>query len=378
MSDSHFKSRLFLRKALSLFLAICMTGILADVGLQVIEFLRTQSDEPRSYYSFQLIANDGKPLSHRKGRIKLIPHPAFVYRHAPNQRDPCFLINSAGLRGGEIRAKRDSMIRIIAIGGSTAFGTGLPSDNATWTAQLQKRYVNIEVLNAGVIGYLSGQELTYLVTTLVGLNPDIVIALDGWNDFSTPPSVPPYSYGFGGFDQVEQQLEIACRLTSNNYPKRILANLLNGFFPAITASIRRLSDEPPGPSDSRLNQVASTYATNHRKMDLVGKAFGFALLTVLQPDARVLFPDKLDPGPQDRYERFCGVAKRLLAETGIPTVDLNDSSSMFSLEMFKDAIHLDPRGNRVIADLIAKELDRRPELFSVRGYLPQQAKEDGQ
>jgi lysophospholipase L1-like esterase len=376
MSDRYFRFHALRRQVRDVFLAFCLTSILAEGSLQVIEFLRTKREEPRSYYSFQLTANDGTPLSHRKGRLKLIPHPALVYRHAPNQHDPCFSINSTGLRGGEIAAKRDGMIRVIGIGGSTAFGTGLPSDDDTWTSQLQKRSVNLEVLNAGVIGYLSGQELSYLVTALVELSPDVVIALDGWNDFSTAPSVLPYSYGYGGFDQVEQQLEVAYRLTSNNYPQRIMANLINGFFPAIGASIRRLSAERPRPSGSHLYQVASTYAMNHRKMALVGEAFGFSFLTVIQPEARVLFPDKLAPDPSDSYKRFCEAAKKLLSENGIPVLDLNDSPSMFSLEMFKDAIHLDPSGNRAIAEVIGRELDRRPELVKAHGPLQKLAKAD--
>jgi hypothetical protein len=39
-----------------------------------------------------------------------------------------------------------------------------------------------EVINAGVGGFYSGQELTYIVTELVDYNPDIIIAFDGFND----------------------------------------------------------------------------------------------------------------------------------------------------------------------------------------------------
>ena len=45
--------------------------------------------------------------------------------------------------------------------------------------QLAQR-LNVEVINAAVIGHGSGQELTYLLTELVDLHPDVVIALDGW------------------------------------------------------------------------------------------------------------------------------------------------------------------------------------------------------
>ncbi|MBS0169536.1 MAG: hypothetical protein JSR62_04215 [Nitrospira sp.] len=67
------------------------------------------------------------------------------------------------------------------MGGSTAFGTGLESDRESVASQLAQ-LLNVEVINAAVIGHGSGQELAYLLSELVNLQPDVVIALDGWND----------------------------------------------------------------------------------------------------------------------------------------------------------------------------------------------------
>jgi hypothetical protein len=43
-----------------------------------------------------------------------------------------------------------------------------------------------EVLNAGVVGFLSGQELAYIITDLVDLEPHLIVAFNGWNDVHEP------------------------------------------------------------------------------------------------------------------------------------------------------------------------------------------------
>ena len=66
------------------------------------------------------------------------------------------------------------------------------------------------VLNAGVVGFLSGQELTYLVTQLIDYRPAIVIAYDGWNDLFDTINAPQRSaneHGFcSNFFEFENQL----------------------------------------------------------------------------------------------------------------------------------------------------------------------------
>lgn len=88
------------------------------------------------------------------------------------------------------RQKNSNALRIIVLGGSTVMGQGafVPEENLP--AQIErvlkenKRKTSIEVINAGVGGYNSSQELLYLMSELVYYKPDIVIVYDGWNDES--------------------------------------------------------------------------------------------------------------------------------------------------------------------------------------------------
>ena len=55
--------------------------------------------------------------------------------------------------------------RIVLVGGSAAFGTGLNSDSETFAHQLEKELESVEVINAAVIGHKSGQPFPLSVPT---------------------------------------------------------------------------------------------------------------------------------------------------------------------------------------------------------------------
>lgn len=96
--------------------------------------------------------------------------------------------NSLGLRSPEIeRQKPAGTTRLLVLGDSVAFGWGLRSED-TFTSQLASLlatvYPNqrIEVINAGVSGYGTWQEVQWLQQTGLGLEPDVVIVQAHLND----------------------------------------------------------------------------------------------------------------------------------------------------------------------------------------------------
>ncbi len=137
----------------------------------------------KPFYWWHFVTHDGRDLGYEhKGPLQLALHPFAIYANLPNQHSDHFSTDAHGFRisGGD--RSLDTPARVVLVGGSTAFGTGLESDRETVASQLAQR-LNVEVINAAVIGHGSGQELTYLLTELVDLHPDVVIALDGWNDY---------------------------------------------------------------------------------------------------------------------------------------------------------------------------------------------------
>jgi len=105
----------------------------------------------------------------------------------PNQHFATININNDGFRGNEIDSINEfDSFRIMMIGGSALFGAGMSMDDETIPNQLNKiiheTHSNVEVINAGIPGITSFQELYHIKNKLINFNPDMIIIYDGAND----------------------------------------------------------------------------------------------------------------------------------------------------------------------------------------------------
>ena len=107
----------------------------------------------------------------------------------PNQENQSITINSLGFRGDEFPIEKlDSTYRIFMLGGSTMFGYGATSDETTIPGYLQELFYrdyeeyDIQVINSGIQGADSFDELNLIKTKLLNYSPDMIIIYDGWND----------------------------------------------------------------------------------------------------------------------------------------------------------------------------------------------------
>jgi len=89
------------------------------------------------------------------------------------------------LRSPKLSATKDGL-RVLAVGDSTTFGLGV-DDDETWPSQLQRLFdrssLEVEVINAGVPGYSSFQCRRFLEEQGMAMEPDIIVATFGFNDF---------------------------------------------------------------------------------------------------------------------------------------------------------------------------------------------------
>ncbi len=97
-----------------------------------------------------------------------------------------YRINALGMRGPELPKEKSAGVqRILLLGDSYAFGLGVGED-ATIAAQLQDRlqpgHQGLQVLNMGVPGYHTGQQLRALQQQGFDLQPDLVILVYYAND----------------------------------------------------------------------------------------------------------------------------------------------------------------------------------------------------
>ena len=88
--------------------------------------------------------------------------------------------------------KPADVYRVIVLGGSTVMGEGSQRPSQNIVGMLRKGVreraltgpngKRVELINAGVDAYTSGQEYLYFVSDLVRFKPDLVVVYDGWND----------------------------------------------------------------------------------------------------------------------------------------------------------------------------------------------------
>jgi len=99
-------------------------------------------------------------------------------------------INSQGLRDDEVLINRPSgSLRILLLGDSVTFGTCVARGRIYpdhLEQLLQQRYGEIDVINAGVGGYTTFNELQYYLTEGRKYEPDIVILSFCLNDVANP------------------------------------------------------------------------------------------------------------------------------------------------------------------------------------------------
>jgi lysophospholipase L1-like esterase len=111
------------------------------------------------------------------------------YRLTPGASARGTHINSLGMRGVEVPAARTAgVMRILCLGDSITYGEAVEDDADTYPAVLGRELAahghQVEVLNAGVMGYTSRQCLAWLTELLPKVRPDLVLCCTGWNDFT--------------------------------------------------------------------------------------------------------------------------------------------------------------------------------------------------
>jgi len=97
-------------------------------------------------------------------------------------------INDRGLRGADFPAdKPDGTLRILFVGDSFTFGEGV-EDDRPFPSLLQQRFdsrpgdPSVHVINAGVSGYNTRDEVAYLESRWLAFDPDLVILVFYLND----------------------------------------------------------------------------------------------------------------------------------------------------------------------------------------------------
>ena len=295
-----------------------------------------------------------------------------MWNSIPGYRDKGLNSSAQGFRknGSDERIDTGNAL-VFLVGGSTVFGVGV-SDEETISSYLQtmidRNCDRYQIINAGVIGYYSTQELIHIHRNLVRRNPMMIVALTGRNDafYSLHPAyrydrVPYHGLmreKLGALDPYYQ--EETTRLTPLH-----LERLVRGMLKALPFDWLRewrlggLESAPQG---------IELFVRNQQIVQALLSGLGIEYHLFLQPT--VAFPERsLHKGELNYirafYLRALNKSYQNLASKAHKELDPHWFHSFVQLEedgkLFIDDVHLSPLGAKLVARSIFEKIFSRRE-----------------
>ena len=137
----------------------------------------------------------GAPLPEREPLALVRAHPTRGWEMVPGSEHYTYHhrveVNSLGLRGPELGARRPGEQRVLFLGDSLTYGQGVGDDEtvpAALEAALRARTgADWTVVNAGLRAYGTEQELALLEELGARIDPDVVLLGWYWNDVQERP-----------------------------------------------------------------------------------------------------------------------------------------------------------------------------------------------
>lgn len=178
MSDSQANRKLFLKKIIAASCSFLFTLVMLEIVVRVRDSVKASEEE--------------KVWNGEKGFLNVrSKNPRLVYEYNPNAKTDLFgtevAINEHGYRDRSYsETKPDHVIRIAIVGDSIAFGFRV-NENEIYSKVLEKDLNRsfpgrFEVLNMGVAGYNTLQEIELLKTRGLRFDPDIIVLNYSLND----------------------------------------------------------------------------------------------------------------------------------------------------------------------------------------------------
>lgn len=269
--------------------------------------------------------------------------------------------NSLGLRNREVEAKPAGTVRVLFLGDSMIW-TGETSSGDLYTEVLERRLneqlpsgsPRIEIVNAGVPGYTTYQELEFLRIHGLAMEPDLVVLGFVFNDLHDPYLHRPTTGKLLDMEPAALLRYFDTRrlpgaLASRSYLAHLVAEKSQRARDRITGrtpypfELRRdfflaWTEYGWGPVGDRLKEVQGLL-----------EARGVALHMIVFPVSDQVNPRYL--ARDEPYVLYPQTRIREIAETlHIPTLDLTDAlRANGDTTLYKDYLHLNALGNDVVA-----------------------------
>lgn len=302
-------------------------------------------------------------------RIRLRWEPYLYWRRRPFESQ-WINVDEQGIRRtapGRVAPAGEKTPRIFVFGGSTTWGEGA-RDDATIPSHLARTLaeagIPAEVVNMGEGGYVSTQELIWLLRELQQGNvPDIALFYNGLNDmYSAAQS------GEAGIPQNEwnRRAEFNVSFRRIQVLELALFGPRTGLYTARLLHRIRMGDGGGAPElpEGLAREVADVYLSNLRTIEALGEAYGFTPLVFWQPvlynkPLRTPFEESLKETQPAHFEPFFDEAEgymlQAFEEQDLPFVHyIGDLFAERADPFYIDFAHVSEVGNRMIAERIAE------------------------
>jgi lysophospholipase L1-like esterase len=274
------------------------------------------------------------------------------------------IVNDDGLYTHYSHKKPEGTIRILLIGGSTARGM-FASSGSTISDVLQRLLreefpsARIEVVNAGMSGYVLEQLFIYYQLVLSKYSPDMVVGLNGYNDLLSW-KINRYS-GFYFAPQNMQQF----RVIEEGKKDKTFSGRLSHIFPSIFRLANFIKRNISGQSqydysqlsESEIERAAADYAAIIQDMHSFCNANKTVYMEFLQPVKWYIKEDEKEGlsrgGARALMDLYGAYEKKISA------LDYGYSlASLFEREnkIFIDDCHVLDVGNEMLAKAILKAI----------------------
>lgn len=321
-------------------------------------------------------------------------------------------VDTRGIRNNSVGFRRSTEVsvakpagtyRIFLMGGSTAYGLGglwrqiqtkyeVIKNSQTIDADLERMLddslpgTHVEVINAAIVSTWTHHELIYLNQKILHYNPDMVLFLDGFNDFyyfnRNHDQFADYSYDLES--RIIMGKPTLYSLAFANgwwlFRKFALFNVLGRGLRLAKLLVTPRPAQPPINVDSAMAGMRYVFPRNAltmwRRSGLILKDAGVVPVFMLQPMLilergnaqmppieRKLFDFNVE-SYRPNYEQFAHQAVAFVRDTaadmardiGGHFIDLTRIYRDKKDQMFTDYCHLTPEGNQVLAGVVLNRI----------------------
>jgi lysophospholipase L1-like esterase len=272
--------------------------------------------------------------------------------------------------------KTQNEFRIFILGGSVAQGYGASTLNKRYYKTLEKKLNDnkpehikkvFNIISAGQLGYVSGQELVLLINGILDFQPDMTIHLNGANDViavSQYHESPGFPFYFQSLKKALEASKLEKELDQTLGESAFLSDLKSMLKKYKTSSVNLTT-----------KNIVRHYKRNMQTSAQILKANGvdayFFLQPLLQFKSKKSFEEiKFMKTSRTQaikmwgstYPLMSNSLKEISDSTGVKWKDLGNAFDREEKTVFTDSVHLTDLGQALLAETIFQEI--KTELYN--------------